>query len=293
MNDKKVLIFGATGNIGGAVVREMLKRGWQARGVTRNPQSEKALALAKRGVEIMQGDMEDRASLEAVFDGMQRVFSVQSWVTSGVEGEARQGKLVAEVAKSAEVEHLVYGSAGMGEPHSGIPHFDNKVAVESTMRELGLPFTAVRSVPFMELLSEKEFYPVLGTWGAEPKILGWDTPIPWVAVRDIGIAIANIFENPTKWIGHEVVLCGDVKTLGECRTIFTEIDGRRPFRLPLPLWLFSKMAGDEFVQMWHWTANWIAGAGQQELWEIVESSKELCPQMLDMEGWLKMKRNGS
>ena len=40
MENKKVLIFGATGNIGGAATREMLKRGWQVRAITRKPESE-------------------------------------------------------------------------------------------------------------------------------------------------------------------------------------------------------------------------------------------------------------
>ena len=42
MENEQVLIFGATGNMGGAATRELLKRGWQVRAVTRNPQSEKA-----------------------------------------------------------------------------------------------------------------------------------------------------------------------------------------------------------------------------------------------------------
>jgi len=291
-NEKQVLIFGATGNIGGATAREMLKRGWHVRAVTRNPDGERALDLAKLGAEIVLGDMEDRASLERVFDGFQRVLSVQSWATSGIEGELRQGKLVAEVAQTAGVKHLVYSSAGAGEVDSGVPHFDNKVVVETYMRKLAIPFTILRPVPFMELLSEKKFYPALGTWGVEPRIIGWDTPIPWVAVRDIGSAIANIFEDPKTWIGRDVTLGGDVKALGECRGIFAAVDGKKPFRLPLPLWLFSKMAGDEFIQMWKWMVAWVAELGFQGLREIVEGSWEVCPEMLDMESWLKMKRNG-
>ena len=112
--NKKVLIFGATGNIGGAATRKMLKRGWHVRAVTRTPSSEKAETLAMLGADVVQGDMENRASLEVVFDGMPRVLSVQNWVTSGVDGEIRQGKMVAELARSAGVEHLVYASAGTG-----------------------------------------------------------------------------------------------------------------------------------------------------------------------------------
>ncbi|MCB9422225.1 MAG: NmrA family NAD(P)-binding protein [Ardenticatenaceae bacterium] len=45
MNNKSVLIFGATGNMGGAAARALLARGWQVRAVSRSPQSEKAQAL--------------------------------------------------------------------------------------------------------------------------------------------------------------------------------------------------------------------------------------------------------
>ncbi|MBC8504656.1 MAG: NmrA/HSCARG family protein [Anaerolineales bacterium] len=290
--NKQVLIFGATGNIGGAAARELLKRGWQVRAVTRNPESEKAFTLAELGAEVVQGDMDDRDSLEKVFDCMARLLSVQNWTSSGVEGEIRQGKLVADVAQSAGVTHLVYGSAGTGDPHTGIPHFNNKLVVEAYMRKLGLPFSVVRPAPFMELLSEKEFCPALGPWGVKPKLLGWDTPTPWVAVRDIAIAIANIFENPDRWIGREVELFGDVKTLAECRAIFTAIDGKKPLRLPLPLGLFNKMAGDEFVMMWRWMVDWMAEIGLEGLMETVDNSREVCPELLDMESWLKIKRNG-
>ena len=68
MNEnKQVLVFGATGNVGGAVARELLARGWSVRAVTRNPQSEKAQALAKIGAYLVQADMEDRGSLAAAF----------------------------------------------------------------------------------------------------------------------------------------------------------------------------------------------------------------------------------
>lgn len=293
VENKSVLIFGATGHAGGAAARELLKRGWHVRGVTRNPDSDKASALAKLGAEVFQADMEDRDSLESAFYGFRRVLSVQNWVTSGVEGEMRQGKAVAEVARSFGIEHLVYISAGTGDQDTGIPHFENKIVVEDYMRTLGLPFTILRPTPFMELLSEAEFYPALATWGAEPKVLGWDTPIPWVAVHDIGVAIANIFDDPGTWVGRDVSLCGDIKTLGESRTIFTAIDGKKPLRIPLPLWLFSKIAEEEFIKMWEWMDDWVTKSGVHGLRAIRDSSREVCPEMLDMASWLKFKRNGS
>jgi uncharacterized protein YbjT (DUF2867 family) len=223
---------------------------------------------------------------------MERVFSVQNWVTSGVDGEVRQGKLVADVARAAQVQHLVYGSAGVGEPGTGLPHFDSKLVVEAYMRDLGLPVTAVRPAPFMELMSQKEFYPPLAAWGAMPKVLGWDTPLPWVAVHDLGVAIANILANPTTWIGRDVNLFSDVQSLRACQAIFKTVTGKKPFGVPLPPALFQKMAGEEFVLMWQWIAKRIAEKGTEEFWAGVAASREVCPNLHGVESWLQMSHNG-
>jgi uncharacterized protein YbjT (DUF2867 family) len=282
------VVLGATGNMGGGAARELLHRGWTVRAVTRNPGGEKARALSDLGAEVVRADMDDRASLESAFDGMKRVFSVQNWMTSGVEGEARQGKLVADVARSAGVEHLVYASAGTGETGTGLAHFDSKVEVEAYLRELDLPNTTIRPGPFMELMTQKDFFPALGIWGVAPRVVGWDTPKPWVAVRDIGKAAANAFADPDTWVGRDVNLIGDVKSLAECRDAYRAIVGKTPFRVPLPLFLFGKMAGTELIDMWRWVADWVKESGEDGLWEMVEASRELVPDMHDVESWLKL-----
>lgn len=294
ITDKQVLIFGATGNIGGVATRELIKRGWQVRAVTRTPNSEKAQALAELGAKVVQADMEERTSLERVFDGMTRAFSVQNWMVSGVEGEIRQGKLVADAAKAAGITHLVFGSAGVGLPDTGVPHFDCKTVVEQYMRaELGLPVTVVRPGPFMELMTDKAFFPPLAAWGVMPKIVGWETPLPWTAVADIGVAIANIFENPDKWIGRDINLISDVASMRDCQQAFKAITGKKPFGLGLPVALFNKMAGPEMVEMWRWLADYLAAndinaakAG------MLAASREACPQLHSVADWLKMSRNG-
>jgi uncharacterized protein YbjT (DUF2867 family) len=290
--DKKVLIFGATGNIGGATALEMLQRGWQVRAVSRSPQGEKARALCQLGAEVIKADMDDRESVEAAFDGMKRVLSIQNWSTSGVDGEIRQGKLVAEAARAAGIEHLVYASAGTGQTGTGLPHFDSKLEVEACMRKLGLPFTIIRPGPFMELMTQKDFAPAMGTWGVEPKLIGWDTPKPWVAVRDIGLAAANVFSDPAAWVGREINLIGDVKSLAECRAVIADITGKKPLRIPLPVALVRKAAGNELVHMWMWIRTWVKEAGVDRIWKMVEASRALVPELLDVEGWIKLQVNG-
>lgn len=61
----RTLVLGATGNIGGAAARELLRRGWTVRAVMRNPGGEKARALSDLGAEVVRADMDDRASLES------------------------------------------------------------------------------------------------------------------------------------------------------------------------------------------------------------------------------------
>src|SRR5260370_25478380 len=81
--DKTVLITGATGQQGGAVIRHMLAKGWSLRALTRNSSSDTALNLAGQGVELAQGDLEDLASLEHGAHGMYAIYRVQNFSTVG------------------------------------------------------------------------------------------------------------------------------------------------------------------------------------------------------------------
>jgi uncharacterized protein YbjT (DUF2867 family) len=109
---KKILVTGATGQQGGATARELLAKGYAVRAMTRNPGSEKAAALGKLGAEVVKGDLDDRSSLEGAAKDIWGVFAVQNTWEAGVEGEEKQGKLMAEVAKNAGVQHFVYASVG-------------------------------------------------------------------------------------------------------------------------------------------------------------------------------------
>ena len=110
--DKTVLVTGATGRQGGAVVRHMLAKGWKLRALTRHCDSCAAKKLADQGVELKQGDLEDPTALERAARGAYGVFSVQDFWAVGARREVQQGKNLAEAAKKARVEHFVYSSVG-------------------------------------------------------------------------------------------------------------------------------------------------------------------------------------
>ena len=95
MDNKVVLVTGATGQQGGAVATHLLKDGWDVRALVRDPDKEQAQALLSQGVQLVQGDLYDRASLDRAVDGIYGVFSVQNyWLPDvGYDGEIKQGKL--------------------------------------------------------------------------------------------------------------------------------------------------------------------------------------------------------
>src|ERR1700674_3519003 len=110
--DKTVLVTGATGRQGGAVIRHMLPKGWKLRALTRNPKNHVAQELARQGIELVQGDLEDSASLPAALRGAYGVYSVQDFWAVGAKREISQGKNLADAAKKSGVQHFVYSSVG-------------------------------------------------------------------------------------------------------------------------------------------------------------------------------------
>jgi uncharacterized protein YbjT (DUF2867 family) len=250
--DRIVAVTGATGRQGGAVARHLLADGWRVRALTRKPSSEPAHKLAELGAEIISVDMMDPGSLVGAFQDAHGVFSVQNPMISGLEAEVTQGKNVADVAKSAGVDHLVYGSAGNGVHGTGIGSWESKVAVEAHMRQLDLPVTILRPNAFMEVMSDKAFYPAVAAWHVMPRLMGADRPVTWICVDDVGAIAAKVFGDPDSFIGKELKLTSDLRTIAECREIWRDVTGRAPRRSPMPVWLFERFVGTDLTTMWRW-----------------------------------------
>ena len=244
-----VLVTGATGNQGGAVASNLLERGFQVRALTRNQNSEAAQALAEQGAEVVQGDTEDHSAMDRVLEGVYGVFSVQTFWEAGYDLEINQGKTLAEAAKAVGVEHFVYSSVGSAHRETGIPHFDSKWEIEEHVRELGLPYTILRPVFFMqnwEMMRD----PILE--GTLPQPLDPDKPLQHVAVEDIGAFTALAFEHPDEWIGREVDLAGDEQTMPQMAETFSRVTGKEIDYYQVPWDQFEEQMGEEYAVMYRW-----------------------------------------
>ncbi|MDH3362402.1 MAG: NmrA family NAD(P)-binding protein, partial [Gammaproteobacteria bacterium] len=137
-SSETILVTGVTGRQGGAVARELLRRGYSVRGLTRNPESQRALALTELDVELFRGDFDDAASLDAALEGADGIFAVTDFWEHGYEQEVAHGRNLVDAAVRAEISFFVFSSVASADQATNIPHFDSKWEVEKYLRESGL-----------------------------------------------------------------------------------------------------------------------------------------------------------
>src|SRR5215212_6040386 len=213
MNRKKILVFGATGAQGGSVARNLLARGrFDVRAITRKTNSPAAQALRDLGAEIVQGDLDDPASLRAALEGCYGAFGVTNfWEHFAKERE--QGRNLVNAVADAKIQHFIFSTLPPIEKATGgalrSPHFDLKAEHEEYARSLGIPSTFVH-VPFY-YENFLYFFPPRPT-GDGAFQFGFpqgDTPLAAMSVQDVGRIVAPMFEQPEVYIGKTVKLAGD------------------------------------------------------------------------------------
>lgn len=246
--DKPILVAGATGKQGGAVARHLLLEGWPVRAMTRNPDSPQAEALAARGAQIVQADMDDPASLPPVLKGAYGVFSVQNFWQVGYEREVAEGKALAEAANRADVSHFIYSSVGGAERKTGVSHFESKWQIEQHLADLGLPHTIVRPVFFMD-----NFLAMRSSikQGKIEMALREDTKLQMIAVDDIGAFVTMAFDDPERWLYSATELAGDELTIPQVARRLSAITDREVRYVEIPMEQ-ALQENKEQAEMWQW-----------------------------------------
>jgi NADH dehydrogenase len=161
-----ILVVGATGSLGGRIVRGLLERGEDVRVfVRRDSPSEQmaaqglahtAQSLIDAGAQPAWGDLKDRASIEAAVAGVDTVIStanaVKRWGEDTLETVDRQGTLdLIDAARAAGVSRFLYASVQGASSDSPVPLFQCKAACERALMESGLTYTIVQPSVFMEV----------------------------------------------------------------------------------------------------------------------------------------------
>ncbi|THC48739.1 NmrA family NAD(P)-binding protein [Streptomyces sp. A1499] len=208
-------VFGATGQQGGAVVDALLDHKAPVRALVRSLQSDRAQALAARGVELAAIRADDPASLAAALATVEAFYFMTPEANSleEVEAEIRVGTALVDAAAETGVPHVVFNSVFGADRESGVPHHDSKHWIEEHLRKSGLMrATMVRATAFME-----NFVTVMAPSLEHGEIvlrlpLPEDVALKMISVRDIGRVAAALLLDIAEAPGGVVELVGDELT---------------------------------------------------------------------------------
>ena len=274
-SDKTILVTGITGQQGGAVARRLHADGWRVRGLTRDPNAERARPARELGIELVTGDLTDEPSLAAPLAGVYGVFAMATPFEKGMENEVAQGNTLGNVAAAAGVKHYVYSSVASSNKKTGIPHFDSKAVVEEHLKHLDLPLTIIRPVYFMENLVN---------WGARtdeglivPVPLSATTRLQMIAVDDVAAIVALAFVQPEKYIGKAFDIAGDELTFPEAAAALSAGIGE-PVRYVQTPWEAVREQNEDVYLMYDWFER--KGYGVD-----IADVRKLHPELLDFRAW--------
>ncbi|WP_435152486.1 NmrA/HSCARG family protein [Haladaptatus sp. DFWS20] len=260
-----ILVVGATGTQGGAVVDYLLDsdENFDVHGLTRNSGSDAAQRLADRGVTIHEGDLDEKDTFRPVLEDVDAVFGVTNFWEAGYDDEVREGTNLAEVVADAGVEHFVFSSVGGADRNTGIAHFDSKHEIEKRIRELDLPATIVRPVFFMQNF-EGMREPIEN--GTLTMALDESVSLQMIDAANIGAFVTRAFENPDQYEGETFELASDEHTLESAANVFSDVLGREVEAQHLSIEDLREQMGDEYAVMFEWFNEHGYEADIEELW---------------------------
>ena len=224
---KVIAVTGATGAQGGGLIRAILAHpdgGFSARALTRDPNSEKAQALAALGVEVVKADLDDEASLVDAFAGAYDAYCLTNfWEHFSPDKEIVQAGNLARAAKAAGVSHVVWSTLEdvrdfvplsddrmptLLEKYK-VPHFDAKGEANHFFTESGVPTTLLNTSFYWDNLIYFGMGPAAGEDGtlAITFPLG-DKKLAGIAAGDIGGCAYGVFAAGDEFIGKTVSIAG-------------------------------------------------------------------------------------
>ncbi len=211
MTPAPVLVFGATGTHGGAVARELLVRAVPVQALVRDPESERAQALAQSGAELVVGDLRDERSLARAMSSASVAYAITTPFEEGADAEVGQGEAIIRAAVEARLPWLIFASVAAAS-RAEVPHFQSKAQIEERLRDAPVPWTVVAPSYFYEN--------VLGSRaailkGLLPLPLPVDKPLHQVGLRDLGAVVAAILDRREEHLSERVEIAGDAPTLRE------------------------------------------------------------------------------
>ena len=147
------LVVGATGNLGGRVVKALLARNKRVRALVR--QGTDPSRLEAQGVEIVRGDMLDPASLDRAMEGVSALVTTAIGYIPRRRGDSLAtvddlgNRNLVDAARAAKVGRFVFTSILTCDLARDVPHFWQKKVIEDYIEASGVPFVSLRPGAFI------------------------------------------------------------------------------------------------------------------------------------------------
>lgn len=311
MTDKKIIaVVGATGAQGGGLVRAILEEGdgvFAARAITRDASSDEAKALEDLGAEVVEADVDDKASLVRAFSGAHGAFCVTFfWEHFSADKEMEHARNLAEATKEAGVAHVIWSTLEDTrkwvpldddrmptlQERFKVPHFDGKGEADRFFQEVDVPTTNLLTSFYWENFVHMGAGPQRGEDGTLALNLPMgERKLPGMASEDIGRAALGIFKRGRAYIGKTVGIAGEHlsgaqmaeamgKALGEpVHYNAVPFDAYRGFGFP---------GADDLGNMFqfnHDFADYFCGA------RPLDQSRDLNPRLQSFESWLEANKD--
>lgn len=246
MAAKKIIaVVGATGAQGGGLVRAIAKEHgseFAVRAITRDVNSEKAVALRTLGAEVVAANLDDVESLKRAFAGAYGTFCLTNfWEHMSPEREYAQAKAQAEAAKAVGVQHVLWSTledSRQWVPLSDdrmptlmgkykVPHLDAKGEADQEFTKLHVPTTFLLTCFYWDNLIFFGMGPKRGPDGTLLFTLPMgDKKLPGIAAEDIGKCVLGILKKGKEYIGKRIGVAGEHLTGTEMAAAMTKAFGQ-------------------------------------------------------------------
>jgi len=238
-NKQTVLVLGGTGLQGGGVVNALLKNPekWNIRVLSRNPQSEKAIELQKRGCQVVKGDLDDHDELVKSLEGVDFAFLLTNfWQPPFTkEAEFAQGKKFADaVAKQSKLKAIVFSNLPHAEKISNgkikVAHFDSKAEIEIYLKDLKLPYISVGIGYYMENFEshssslQKHEKPDQYVLNLPMKP---EDRLPFATIEEFGTVVVSAFENFKEYLGRTILVVTESIPVQKVAQTLQEVTGHQ------------------------------------------------------------------
>jgi NADH dehydrogenase len=197
---ERILVAGATGLLGGRIVRRLLDQARPVRALVRDRGAERARSLEQLGAELAVGDLTDADSLRRACDGVTHVIStanafMQQRGNTPDRVDVEGTRALADAARAADVRRFLYVSAVVAEPDSMVDFYRYKYQAQEAVRASGVRYTIVRAPAFMDVWAE--IILAKARAGGAATIFGDGRhPVNFIAVDDVARAVVALLDDP-------------------------------------------------------------------------------------------------